>query len=68
MMKQTKNRIHLCHCCRYAQHVTSLEFTGIEELVNRLVEVSKVEGDGNDDLPITMMNISPTRLSQGEMG
>jgi len=41
--KTKKNRIHLyfygCHCYRYAQDVTSLEFTGIEELVNRLVEV-----------------------------
>mmetsp|Transcript_39567 Transcript_39567/g.44291 ORF Transcript_39567/g.44291 Transcript_39567/m.44291 type:complete len:744 (+) Transcript_39567:386-2617(+) len=41
------------------QNVTSLEFTGIEELVNRLVEVSEVEGEENDDLPIHMVNISP---------
>merc|ERR1712238_322040 len=41
------------------QNVTSLEFTGIEELVNRLVEVSEVDGEENEDLPIHMVNISP---------
>jgi len=58
MMKQKKRKT-MDAIVVDMQNVTSLEFTGIEELVNRLVEVSEVDGDDNDNLPITMVNISP---------